>query len=147
MEKWLFLILIILIIINFSGCVQTSIIQDFKFNSGEGGCAEKLTDIADIKLEDNKIIFSGFITTPTPCYELKASYSIDKIEFAKAPTTDVITITIIKEPVGDVCIQCIGEISFNGELTINREMWNSGHYGVEIIHDGKELTRLYSYVA
>ncbi len=147
MKKLLVLVIfVILIIINSSGCVQPSgsIVQDFKFNSGEGRCGGR--NEADMELKNNKIIFSGFIGASTPCHKLKASYSINRVEFTRAPTTDVITITITKEPVGEVCIECIGEVSFSGEMTINREMWDSGHYGVEIVHEGKELTGLYSYV-
>jgi hypothetical protein len=143
-----FLLILSILLISISGCIQSSLIEGFTFNSGKGTCTSRENSTAEITMTDNKINFSGYVISPDPCYELKASYSIKKVEFAKAPTTDVITVTITKlgSNLAVVCIQCIGEIPFNGEIIVNKDMWNSGNYGIEIVYEGKELTRLYNYV-
>jgi hypothetical protein len=139
------LLILLILLISISGCIQNSVIEGFTFNSENGRCTSRENSTVEMTMSDNKIKFSGYILT-SPCDDLKASYSINRVEFAKAPTTDVITITIATVKKGGTCIQCIGEIPFNGEITINKDIWNSGNYGIEIVHEGKELARIYNYV-
>jgi hypothetical protein len=139
------LLILLILLISISGCVQNPLIEDFTFNNENGSCGSG-ESTAEMRLSDNKITFSGYAITSTPCYKLNASYSSGKIKPEKGPETDVITITITKEGIEGACIQCIGKIPFNGEITVNKEIWQKGDYGIEIIYEGKELARIYNYV-
>ena len=145
MKKWV--IFTIVIIIAVSGCIHSFPIEGFSFNDEKGQCTSKESSNAEMTLAENKIKFSGYVITSTPCHELEASYSIEKVELVKAPNTDIITITIKEKTVGPGCVECLGEIPFNGEITINKEMWSGGgNYGISIVYKDKELARVFNYV-
>lgn len=97
----------------------TQNVTNFTFNSGTGSCnSGKQTEIIG---EDNKIKFSGSIGTPNPCYELKGFYSKNGSN---------ITIEITSKSVGEICIQCVGSVPFDGYLEISE-----GHYKTKIIYN------------
>ena len=139
--KKLLLIALIILIIYFSGCIENiPLVEGFSFKSGSGTCGNGESN-AEIKLNESKIIFSGYVVAPAPCYNLKASYSLEDVR----KSSGVIVITITEESFGDVCVQCLGKITFNGEIPINKELWESGNYGVKVIYNGEELAKLYNY--
>jgi hypothetical protein len=114
--------LLLFFIIFISGCIQTTpVIEDFTFNSGESRCASGGEEEIEIVGGDNKILFSGYVITSDPCHELKASYSLKD---------SVIEINITNIRTSDVCILCVGNVSFDGEIKIRE-----GHYTLRIVSE------------
>lgn len=114
-----------------SGCVlnappsQPASEVSLAFTPGQGSCATGEPEIT-VWSDSGALKFAGSILTPTPCYSLDASYKI---------SGKIIEISIQKQPLGGVCIQCIGAVPFEGEITGLKE----GDYRVKVFVDGKPL--------
>lgn len=82
------------------------------FNQVQGNCAVANQSAATIQCDGGVLSFEGLVVTPNPCYYLKAMPDVmDKSNIT-------IAITAESTPVqGDYCIECIGEVSFNGTLS------------------------------
>jgi hypothetical protein len=115
-----------------SGCVLTKPSPPlptpgltFAFTPGQGSCATGEPGVS-MWSEAGVLKFAGSVTTSTPCYTLDATYKING---------KVITINIQKRALGGVCIQCIGAVPFEGEITGLKE----GDYRVKLLLEGKLL--------
>jgi hypothetical protein len=95
------------------------------FTSGQGSCTLATQNVS-VWVEGRSIKFSGVIGLPTPCYTLNASYEM--------VDDGTIIIRIEKTPIGKYCIQCVGSISFKGEI----RGLETGEYMLEIFA-GKRL--------
>ncbi len=85
------------------------------FTSGQGSCT-LATQNASIWVEGGIVRFSGIIGLPTPCYTLNASHEI--VDDRTNGRTIIIRIqkTPIGKSIGKYCIQCVGSVSFKGEI-------------------------------
>jgi hypothetical protein len=81
-------------------------------NQVQGECATINQSAATIQCDGGVLTFEGAVVTPNPCYYLKAMPDVmDKSNIT-------IAITAESTPVqGDYCIECIGEVPFNGTVS------------------------------
>jgi len=89
---------------------------------------------AIISLRGNRVFFSGFATAPTPCHQLDAELVIPASSLY--PQTIIVDITAHETP-GTICIQCIGEILFKGEI---RNL-DPGEYEIQVCYQGNVLAQ------
>lgn len=111
-----------------SGCIlakPSPPAQSFTFTPGQGNCATGEPDVA-FWSEGGALRFEGSVISSTPCYTLEATHSI---------SGKIIEISIHRKPLGGICIQCIGALPFQGEITGLME----GDYEVKVLLDGKPL--------
>lgn len=102
-----------------SACVQALPIQ---FEHGGGVCTEKEIREASIAARDGTISFSGFAIT-SPCNALSANATL---------SDGLLNITINTIRHSGACIQCVGEVPFNGSLMLGK-----GNYSAVLYIDGK----------
>lgn len=99
-----------------------------------GGSCATAEEGAILQGGKGKITFSGAIATPTPCHELKAELITMRCgPTERCPNTYEIAITSKAQE--GYCIECLGSISYRGEL---RNL-SPGTYAIGITHDGRQI--------
>jgi hypothetical protein len=111
----------------YSGCPT----PELTFRSLGGNCTAGEGSTANISLWGNKVLFYGSVIAPTPCHELEAELVIPSNLLY--PQGIIVNITAYDR--GTICIQCLGEIPFTGEI----EHLNPGEYDIIIIYQGQSL--------
>ena len=99
------------------------------FRSLGGNCTAEEGSTATIYLLDDKVLFSGSVIAATPCHELEASLVIPSNILY--PQGIIVDITAYERP-DIICIQCLGELPFMGEIG----QLNPGKYDVLIRYQG-----------
>jgi len=130
--KWFLLAMLLpllLLVISCCGHVAPELI----FHSLSGSCAAVEESTANISLEDGKVLFSGSVSTPTPCYDLEAE--VELIDSSNTGYPQVIVVNITTHERQGECIQCIGEIPFSGEIG----PFDTGEYDILILHEGSTI--------
>ncbi|GEM_PF-1304455 len=108
------------------------------FRQLEAGCAAAKEE-AMLAAGRGKITFSGVMITPNPCYELHAELramrcaSPGSSSSARCPNTFEVAITAEAEE--GYCIECIGSISYQGEI----RPLKPGLYTIRITHGGRPV--------
>ncbi|MFQ5988258.1 MAG: hypothetical protein ACE5H6_05370 [Dehalococcoidia bacterium] len=107
---------------------------ELAFISLGGSCTITGGPEATISLRGDRVFFSGSVIAPTPCHELKAEL--------RSPITLIYPPMLIvdisaEEMPGTICIQCIGEIPFKGEI---RNL-DPGEYDVSIVYQGRTIAQ------
>jgi len=119
--------------------------QNIKLNSGritpeltfislDGSCAAGEGPAATISLIGDRVFFSGYAITPTPCHRLEAE--LVPLTILLYPQPLIVDIAARETP-GTICIQCIGEIPFKGEI---RNL-DPGEYVIQIYYQGSLLAQ------
>lgn len=81
-----------------------------------------------------RITFSGAAATPTPCFSLEAELIVMRCgPTERCPNTYEIAITSRAQE--GHCIQCLGSVSYRGEL----RRLTPGTYHIRISHDGRPV--------
>ena len=109
-------------------------IPELTFRSVGGNCTADGGSTATISLWDNKVLFSGSLIAPTPCHELEAE--LVPIVILIYPPRIVVDITAYERP-DTICIQCLGEIQFSGEI----EQLSPGEYDILILYEGSTIAQ------
>jgi hypothetical protein len=108
-------------------------IPELTFHFLNGSCAAEGESTATISLWNDKVLFYGSVIAPTPCHELEAELVIS--------TTPIypprIIVDITAEDGDTICIQCIGEIDFSGEI----ENLGPGEYDILIFYEGRIIAQ------
>jgi len=107
---------------------------ELAFLSLEGSCATAGESEATISLRGDRAFFSGSVIAPTPCHELRAELR-SPITLIYPPGI-IVDITLYQRP-GTICIQCIAEIPFRGEI---RNL-SPGEYDVSIVYQGRAIAQ------
>ncbi|MBE0415526.1 MAG: hypothetical protein IBX36_03190 [Dehalococcoidia bacterium] len=107
---------------------------ELAFDSLDGSCTAGEEPTAFISLRGNEVFFAGSVIAPTPCYELEAELVIPTTFIY--PQTIIVDITAQQDP-GTICIQCIGEIPFRGEI---RHL-EPGEYDISICYQGNAIAQ------
>ena len=81
--------------------------MEFKFEYKSVGCSSCESKISSFDISGNRIIFSGNVWVPNPCYSLKAEIKEED---------SVLSIHLVAISSKKLCIQCIGQINFKGEI-------------------------------
>jgi len=84
---------------------------------------------ATVSLRGDRVFFSGCVIAPTPCHQLDAELVIPTS--SSYPQTIIVDITA-QETFSTICIQCIGEILFKGEI---RNL-DPGEYEILVCYQG-----------
>lgn len=101
------------------------------FNQVAASCAFA-EEGAELQGGTGKITFSGAVATPTPCYRLAAELKTMRCgPTERCPNTYEIAVT--SEAEGGYCIECLGSVSYRGEL----RRLKAGVYNIGITHDGR----------
>ena len=98
------------------------------FDYSAGSCAYSEEE-AQIFVWGDEVLFSGSVTTPTPCYRLDAEL-IFPPAFSNPP---LLVVDITPRVMPGVCVQCIGSIPFTGEI----KNLDPGEYDVAIYCQGR----------
>ena len=107
---------------------------ELAFVSIGASCTAGEGPTAIISLRGDRVFFSGSVMAPTPCHELEAELVIPPTEIY--PQTIIVDITAQETP-GTICIQCIGEILFKGEI---RNL-DPGEYEIQVWYQGSTLAQ------
>lgn len=107
---------------------------ELAFLSLGGSCATVGESEATISLRGDRAFFSGSVIAPTPCHELRAKLR-SPITLIYPPSI-IVDITLYQRP-GTICIQCIGEIPFRGEI---RNL-SPGEYDVSIVYHRRTIAQ------
>jgi hypothetical protein len=87
--------------------------MNLTFNQGSGKCYVINQSSASIACESGAFRFDGTVIIPDPCHHLTAH----------TDTTDasdiIVYIDAMAIPGMDTCVNCLGEISFNGTLELS----------------------------
>lgn len=104
------------------------------FEQLDSGCAF-VEEGAELRGGKGKLIFSGAVETPTPCYDLTAELITMRCgPTERCPNTYEIAITSKAQE--GYCIECLGSVSYRGEL----RGLKAGIYNIGITHDGRHIT-------
>ncbi len=104
--RWLLLALIVAA----AGCVEQGATPSagvLSFTPGKGSCSSGQAEFSASR-SGGIISFSGAIDTSTPCYALSAAHSV---------SNGVVQVRVSAKASGGICIQCIGQIPFNGTVS------------------------------
>ncbi|TET39918.1 MAG: DUF2330 domain-containing protein [Dehalococcoidia bacterium] len=107
---------------------------ELAFLSLGGSCTAVEESEATISLRGDRVFFSGSVIAPTPCHELRAELEIPPAEIY--PQMIIVNISAEELP-GTICIQCIGEIPFKGEI---RNL-DPGEYDVLMLYQGRTIAQ------
>jgi len=107
---------------------------ELAFLSLGGSCATAEESEATISLRGDRVFFSGSVIAPTPCHELMAE--LRSLITLIYPPSIIVDITLYGRP-GAICIQCIAEIPFRGEI---RNL-SPGEYEVSIVYQGRTIAQ------
>ena len=97
------------------------------FHQGVSGCAAMPEQSATIQCDEGAITFEGSVLTPNPCHYLKA-----RLDVADQSSVDIVITASPQSGEGGYCIECVGEISFNGSV----ELSGACSSVVSIVYDG-----------
>ncbi len=114
------------------GCSRSEDVDSpmLSFHQGETSCGAGLDD-AHVQALSGGIKFSGRMTVPDPCHQLKAMLEVRDSEL-------IVHISVIApKPSDGVCIQCLGQAPYDGEIVNLRP----GQYTVAIRHGEREISR------
>ena len=100
---------------------------------GDGGCASISESWATISVRGDRVYFTGSVIAATPCHELRAQMA-DPVTLTYPP---IIEVEISAMESHGVCVQCIGEIPFEGEI---RHL-DPGDYDIVISCQGSILAQ------
>jgi len=104
--RWLLLALIMAA----AGCIEQAAVPSagiLSFTPGKGSCSIGQAAFS-AERSGGSISFSGAIGTSTPCYSLSAAHSV---------SNEVVQVQVSASSIGGMCIQCIGQIPFNGTVS------------------------------
>jgi len=100
--RWIVLVFLLVV----AGCVGQAKQGRLSFEPGKAKCGAGGEYSAE--KSDAGILFSGAVSTPNPCYSLRAKHSV---------TGDTVRLDISAEYKGGMCIQCLGRAPFEGRIT------------------------------
>jgi hypothetical protein len=103
------------------------------FEQLDSGCASA-DEWATLQGGEGRITFSGTMATPNPCYDLNAELMTMRCgPGARCPNT--YEVAIASEPLEGYCIECLGGVSYRGEI----RGLEPGLYSITIVHDGRPI--------
>lgn len=80
----------------------------------QGRCIERGESTGNISASSNKVLLSGYLITPTPCYKVEANM----ISLGSFAGCEFIAVDLHAAPIPNaICIQCLAEIPFSGEIS------------------------------
>ena len=100
------------------------------FHQGQASCGAGADD-AQVQAGPKMIKFSGRMTMPDPCHQLDAMLETKNSELI------VHISTIAPKPSDILCIKCVGQAPYDGEIVSLRP----GQYTVRIRHGALEVRR------
>jgi hypothetical protein len=104
--RWLMLALLVAA----AGCVEQGAAPSasvLSFMPDKVSCASEQA-VFGASRSGGVISFSGAVDTSTPCYSLSATHSV---------SNDVVQVQVSAKSRGGMCIQCVGQIQFNGTVS------------------------------
>lgn len=105
----------------------------FTFRPLESSCAST-DEMVQLQGGLGRIEFVGLMTTPTPCYNLRAELrTMPCGPTSRCPNTYEIAITAIAQEIS--CIQCVGAIPYEGEI----RGLAPGMYTIVVAHDDRRI--------
>jgi hypothetical protein len=117
-----YLMLFILGIALISGCINSSVVSNFNFQSSEGSCGINTSQTMSANVSRTHISFKGFVAIPNPCMKLEANYTVSNGN----PDLILVKLTAKAIPGVDTCVQCVGIESFSGSFDINSKNFEVG---------------------
>lgn len=103
------------------------------FEQLDSGCASA-EEGAVIQGGEGKIALSGTMGTPNPCYSLQAELMTMRCE-PGARCSNTYEVAIASEPQEGYCIECLGSVSYRGEI----HGLKPGLYSIMVTHDGRPI--------